>query len=346
MKKGLMKKACVAFTLVLAMTTLTGCNRKLKVSFDCNADDYVSVGDYKGITVSVDEQAIIDDMVNSRVQNDLDTVTTYETTDRAAQEEDQITVSFTGKVGGQTIDGFCSESYSLVLGKDTFTIDGFVDQLYGLKAGDTKVVTLTIPTTFSEEEYAGKRIVFDINVLTVEAPVAPQITDAYAQENFGYATVAEYKAGIQADMQDEIDEKINDKKKEVVMSKLNDITEVSGYPEDVLNSKIESLNKSMSFYSLNYGMSVDDYCMDRFGLSLEDYAKKSVVQDLALQQIIDKEKLSVDEYYYKGELSNFASTQGYTNVDTFVEKFGKDLIVKNMLIQKAVDVVMDNAIYE
>ncbi len=31
---------------------------------------------------------------------------------------------------------------------------------------------------------------------------------------------------------------------------------------------------------------------------------------------------------------------------SFVEKYGKDKIVKNMIIQKAQDIVMDNAVYK
>lgn len=341
-----MKKACVSLALVLAMTTLVGCNRKLKVSFDCKASDYIKLGQYSGITVSVDEQSIEDNLMNKKVQSDLDSVTTYEATSRASQAQDQITLSFTGKIAGQAVDGFSSDSYSLVLGKDSFTIDGFVDQLYGLSTGDTKVVTLTVPASFSEEEYAGKRIVYDITVLSVEAPVAPQITDAYVQENFSCDTVAEYKEGLKAKLQEEIDKEVYQAKYDAVMQKVNENTEVMGYPEDILNSKIDSLNTSMSFYSMNYGMTVDDYCMSKFGVNLEDYAKKAVVQDLILQQVIAEEKLSIDEYYYKGELASFASDRGYTNADTFVEKYGKELIVKNMLIQKAVDFIMNSAIVE
>jgi len=347
MKKGILKSTCVAMAIISSIAVVTGCNKKLDVKFDCTASDYVTLGEYKGITVSIDQDAIIKSYVDKKMQSDLDTVTTYTATNRVSQADDQITLSFVGSIGGVAVDGFGSDSYSLILGKDTFTVPGFVDAVYGLKTGDSKVVTLTVPDPFTDEpEYAGKRIVYDVKVLKVEAPVVPQITDAYVQKNFSHNTVAEYKEALQASMQDSIDKETNDKKKELALSAIQNNAEVIGYPQALLDTQIEDLNKSISFYSTMYQMTVEEYCQSRYNMSLEDYAKKALVQSLVLQEIIEKENLSIDEYYYKGNLATFASDNGYSDSGAFVEKYGKDLIVKNMLIQKAVDVVMNNTVYQ
>ena len=343
MKKGILKSTCVAIAIISSIAIVTGCNKKLDVKFDCTASDYVKLGEYKGIAVSVDQDAIIKSYVDKKIQSDLDSVTTYSSTNRVSQAADQITLSFTGTIAGETIDGFSSDSYSLVLGKDTFKVPGFVEALYGIKAGDVKVVVLTVPDPFTDEpEYAGKRIVYNITVIKVEAPVVPQITDAYVQKNFSSNTVADYKAALQASMQKEIDKEINDKTKETALLAIQNNAEIISYPQDLLDAKISELDKSISFYSTMYKMTVEEYCQSRYGVSLEDYAKKALVQSLVLQEIIEKENLSVDEYYYKGNIATFSSDNGYSDADAFVKKYGKDLIVKNMLIQKAVNLVMEN----
>jgi len=345
MKKRILKSTCIAIAIISSIGVVTGCNKKLDVKFDCNASDYVTLGEYKGIPVSVDQDAIIKSYVDKKVQSDLDTVTTYAAVNRVSQVDDQMTLTFTGTIAGETIDGFSSDSYSLILGKDTFKVPGFVDALYGLKTGDTKVAVLTVPDPFTDEpDYAGKRIVYDITVTKVEAPVVPQITDAYVQKNFSYNTVAEYKAALQASMQVDIDKETKDKKKEIALLAILNNAQVIGYPEDILNTKKEELNKSILFYSSMYGMTVEEYCQSRYKVSFDDYAKKSLVQSLVLQEIIEKENLSIDEYYYKGNIAAFASTNGYTDADAFVKKYGKDFIVKNMLIQKAEEFVMDNIV--
>ena len=69
-------------------------------------------------------------------------------------------------------------------------------------------------------------------------------------------------------------------------------------------------------------------------------------KEMILQAIADKENISIKDYDYKGELPQFAKDRGYSDKDSFVEKYGKDKIVKNMIIQKAQDIVMDNAVYK
>ena len=64
------------------------------------------------------------------------------------------------------------------------------------------------------------------------------------------------------------------------------------------------------------------------------------------RSIIEQEDLSITDYEYKGDLESFADKMGFTNKDSFVEKYGKDKIVRAMLLQKAQDVVMNSAVYE
>ena len=93
-----------------------------------------------------------------------------------------------------------------------------------------------------------------------------------------------------------------------------------------------------------YGMNENEYCIDRYGISFDEYVKRSVVQQLIMQLIIEKENLTVTEYEYKGDLDAFAEANGYSDEEKFVQEFGRDKIVQNMLLQKAVDVVMDSAV--
>ncbi|MGN0407702.1 MAG: hypothetical protein ACI4EJ_05550, partial [Bacteroides sp.] len=226
-----------------------------------------------------------------------------------------------------------------------FIIPGFTDALYGMKAGEQKIVTLTVPEGIQDaEDYANKRIVYEITMAKVEQPIVPMITDAYAKEYFGYDTVDAYKQALIDEMQETIDENIANVKKQAVLEKLQENAEVKGYPEDIIKTKSEELKKSINFYSMMYGMNENEYCIDRYGISFDEYVKRSVVQQLIMQLIIEKENLTVTEYEYKGDLDAFAEANGYSDEEKFVQEFGRDKIVQNMLLQKAVDVVMDSAV--
>ena len=150
MKKNILKKISIGLLSAAMMVSMTACNTKIKVTYDYKAEDYVTLGEYKGIEVSVDADAIENNLINTRIQNDLESNTTYVETTRAAQADDKVTIDFKGSIGGEQVSGFSDNDYSIVLGKDTFTVEGFVDELYGVKSGDVKVVTLTVPEDFSD----------------------------------------------------------------------------------------------------------------------------------------------------------------------------------------------------
>ena len=91
-KTGLLKRAGVAVMTAALMVTAVACNTKIKVNFEAKASDYVKLGQYKGITVSVDEQAIENELIEKKVQNDLTSNTTYDEVSREARDKDQVTV--------------------------------------------------------------------------------------------------------------------------------------------------------------------------------------------------------------------------------------------------------------
>lgn len=347
MKKTILKRIGVAAMTAALMMTTVACNTKIDVKFDAKASDYVNLGQYKGITASVDTQAIENNLIEKKVQNDVAANTTYEEVSREARDKDQVTMDYTATIGGNQVAGFSNEDYSLILGTDTFIIEGFIDELYGMSAGQTKVVVLKVPENFEDApEYAGSKIVYEITMTKVEQPNVPMITDAYVQEYFSYNTVAEYRQSIKEDIQETIDNQVEEAKKEAVLTKLQENSEITGYPEVYLASKQEELESSIKFYGMMQNLSNDEYCQKTFGMSFDEYVKRSVAQDLIFQRIIEEEQLTVTEYEYKGDLESFAKDMGFTNKDTFVEKYGKDKIVKAMLIQKAQNIVMDHAIYE
>lgn len=345
MRKNILKKLgiCVAAT---AMTVgLMACNTEIKITYDYDAQQYIKLGQYKGIEVDINTQEIEDGLIEKRILNDLEDKVTYSDVSRAAQENDKVTLDYTATVNGEVVYEFSNEADEFILGKDTFVIDGFIDELYGMKAGDTKVVILKVAEDFKDEYYAGARIVYDISVTSVGQPITPMITDAYVKENYSYNTVEEYREGIKAELSELIDETIYDKKKELVYAELEKNIEVLGYPEEFLEKKSKEFDESIGFYSLMYNMSNDEYCQNKFGMSFDEYVKKSVVIDAAMQLIIKQEGMTLTEYEYKDNLEAFANEMGYSSKEDFVEEYNKDKIASNMLVVEAQKFIIDNAVY-
>lgn len=345
MKKNIVKRVVTAAMAMLMVGSLAACNTKIAVEFEYDASQYIKLGQYKDLEVSIDTDAIAEEIVTKKIETDMKKYTEYTETKREAAEGDRVTLEFSGTIGGKKVDAFGSSDYQMVLGTDTFIIDGFVDALYGMKAGDMKIVTLTVPENFSEDEqYAGSKIVYEIKMSKVEQIVVPMITDAFVKDMYNCDTVEIYRETLKKNLASDIDSSVQTKKKELALTKLQDNVEVTGYPEAFLEKKKEELQKSINYYAIMQNMSADTYCQKNFDMTFDEYVKKSVVQDAIIQLIIKEEELVVTEYEYKGNLQSFALSQGYTDKDAFVEKFGKNDIVKNMLYEKAQNLVVDSAV--
>lgn len=345
MRKNIFKRLIVGMSVVAMVGSLTACNSKIKVEYEYDASQYVTLGEYKGIEVSIDRTEIEDRVVAKKIEEDMKTYTEYSEVSRESKEEDRITVTYSATIGGASVDGFSGENDQFILGTDTFLIEGFVDALYGMKKGDSKVVTLTVPEDFEDNtDYAGKRIVYDIKAVKVEQATVPMITDAFVKDTFDIATVAEYKETLKKNLSSTIEDEYNKLKKELVLKALSDDAKVNGYPEEFLAKKKEEYQKSISMYAMMLNKSNDQYCQENFGLTFDEFVKKSVLQDAVIQLVAKAEELYVSEYEYKDKLATFASAQGYTDKDAFVERYGKNEIVKSMLFEKAQNFVIDSAV--
>ena len=212
-----------------------------------------------------------------------------------------------------------------------------------MTAGQTKVLIVDIPEDYSTELYRGQRVVFELTMQTVAQANVPMITNAYVKETFGYDTVEEYRESIKESLQSDIDSKVDDAIQEDVLATLQDTFKVTGYPDSLMDEVTSRLQESIGFYADFSNLSKDEYCQQQYGISFDDFVKKSVTQQLIMEAIVKDQNISMREYDYKGELDDFASANGFSNESTFEEKYGKDKIVKAMLVQKAQDYVINHA---
>ncbi|QIE54227.1 trigger factor [Pikeienuella piscinae] len=109
-----------------------------------------------------------------------------------AEDGDQVTFDFLGKVDGEPFEGGAAEDYPLVLGSGQF-IPGFEEQLAGVVAGEEKAVEVTFPAEYGVEALAGKPAVFECKIKEVAAPAPAEINDEMAKK-FGLDDLAALRA--------------------------------------------------------------------------------------------------------------------------------------------------------
>ena len=95
-----------------------------------------------------------------------------------AADGDMVVMDFVGRIDGEAFEGGSATDAQLVLGSGQF-IPGFEDQLAGVKAGDTKTITVTFPEDYGAKHLAGKPAEFEITVKDVR-----EAKEAKADEDF------------------------------------------------------------------------------------------------------------------------------------------------------------------
>lgn len=88
--------------------------------------------------------------------------------DQSAQNGDVVNIDFVGKLNGEAFDGGTASQQAFFLGSGGF-IDGFEDQIVGMKTGETKTITVTFPDNYTDytgqvSQLAGKECTFDITM--------------------------------------------------------------------------------------------------------------------------------------------------------------------------------------
>ncbi|HEY9279666.1 MAG TPA: trigger factor [Eoetvoesiella sp.] len=106
---------------------------------------------------------------------------TYEAREgRAAQDDDRVTLDFTGTIDGVAFDGGSAEKFPFVLGQGRM-LPEFETAVRGMKAGESKTFPLEFPADYGGKEVAGKTAEFAITVTEVAEAVLPEVNEEFAK---------------------------------------------------------------------------------------------------------------------------------------------------------------------
>ena len=136
-----------------------------------------------------------------------------------AQDGDQVTIDFVGRIDGEAFDGGTAQDAQLVLGSGQF-IPGFEEQLVGHKAGDEVLVKVTFPEEYSVERLKGAAAEFTTEIKEVKAPVEAVADDALA-ERLGMGDLEALKNALKVNLESQYAGATRMKIKRALLDKLD-----------------------------------------------------------------------------------------------------------------------------
>ena len=166
--------------------------------------------DYKGLPVQCEARSVTDEDVERALNALRLQRLSFRTADRPAQTGDIAVVNYTGTCDGRPITQIAPSATRLTeqknfwveLGSNSF-IPGFADQLIGAKAGDQRTVTVDFPADFLTGQLAGRKGVYEVQLVEVKEKVLPALDDAFAKA-YEAENLEKLRAGVRRDLENEL----------------------------------------------------------------------------------------------------------------------------------------------
>ena len=112
----------------------------------------------------------------------------------------------------------------------------------------------------------------------------------------------------------------------------------------MLDEYAKNLEEQYSYYAQMYGMEIDDFFKQMFGMSSKEVAKTTATQEMAINLIAEKEELTISDKAYEEGVKELASQYGYEDTEEFVKAYSEEGIRKALLQEKVGKFLVDNAV--
>ncbi len=308
----------------------------------------VEIDGYKGLTAEKVKTVVTDEEIDAEVARVADRNSRMITVeDRAAAKDDTAVIDFEGFVDDKAFEGGKGESYSLILGSNSF-IPGFEDQIIGHNVGDEFDVNVTFPEDYHAEELKGKPAVFKVKVNELKVKELPVIDDEFAKDVSEFDTLADYKADLKAKAIERKDKQADSDVESQLVEQLIGLVKAE-IPQALIERRAEQSVEEFAYRLQSQGMDMKTY-LKYMGGSIEDFkntflpqAENQVKIRLALEKIVELEKIEATEEDLNAEFEKMAKDYGM-EVDKVKAAVPATELAKDLTVQKAMELVKANAV--
>lgn len=306
---------------------------------------YVTLGDYKNLGVKVPKTEVTDDSISEYINEQLTYKPEEITEDRAVQENDTVNIDYTGYMDGKEFSGGSATDTDLLIGSGQF-IDGFESGLIGAKKGDEVTLNLKFPDPYKNNpDFSGKDVQFKVKINKISQPA--ELTDEWVSNNSDVKTVDEYKAEVKATLETSADMEYNNNKKSNLFEALVNKTEISEYPDDLMEAAKEKVEKQFeNYYAKPSGMTLDEYWKsqsiteDQASQYIEAQAQTNLKQNMIVQAVLDAEGITFTKDEYREQLDKFAKEYGFKDAEALEQAYtDAELVKDNVLWSKVCDIL-------
>ena len=143
----------------------------------------VQLGGLESLSVTRPEPAIEDADLDFVIESLRRQKSHWHPVDRESRTDDRVMVDFEGRINGQPMEGGTGEKVPVVLGSGRM-LEDFERQLVGIRAGESREITVSFPADYPNVSLAGQRALFRVQMHEVTEQHLPAVDDDFIR-SFG-----------------------------------------------------------------------------------------------------------------------------------------------------------------
>ncbi len=272
----------------------------------------ITLPDYLGVEVQVDDVAVTDDEVDEQLELLRERFGSLTPVERPAAGDDFVTVDLSATKDDEPIEEAQATGMSYQVGKGTM-LEGLDEALEGMVAGDEK----TFPSTLVGGEFKDQSVDVTVKVTAVKEQELPALDDDFAQTASEFDTVEELREDVRDRLTRGARIEQASAARDAVLEKLLTMVDIplpdSAFAEE-LKARRDAINQQLSYA----GMTEADYLAsegqteDEFAEDLSARVREAMAAQFLLDEIATAEALGVDEGELTQHLLRKAQQSGAT----------------------------------
>lgn len=259
----------------------------------------VKLGDYRSIRQSREAPEITDAQVDETVEHLRESHAEWVPVEHEARAGDLIVADLVARCED---DKFVDEQeLSLVLDPERRILaPGVVEQLIGMKGGDSKAFDVTLPEDFTKKELAGKEAVVEAVISEVKEKQIPALDDEFARSVGEYPNMEAVRRAVREELERQASEQARRELEESVLAAVVDQAEADP-PTPWVEEQAEMLRRNTRAQVSREGLAFDRFLQvsnmtqESFDEETLNTARRQLKRALVLDAVAKEEGIEVTD---------------------------------------------------
>lgn len=310
----------------------------------------VDLGDYRSLHIEREPVQVSDEQVQAALEDLRRRYAYLQPVNRPVQFGDTVLAEIVGwdENGREVVH---EEEAEFTIREDVpISLPGFVEQIIGMRPGETKEFSIQAPEDFRDPDLAGKTVTYRITVQEVKEETLPDLTDEFARRvGEGFTTLSLLREHVRSDLRRQAEEAARRRDQERALDALVAQARVE-FPQVLVEREIDRIIADQtgpltSARDLERQLQRVGKSEEELRAELRPQAEDKVRRSLVLTEFARAEGITVTPEDVDAEIERMAeglSDQQANQVrQIFGTENGREVISRSLFTRKALDRLLE-----